>query len=147
MELPYYNFKKGEREYKGDFLKLGKEDILVIEGIHCLNDRLSYSLPRESKFKIYISALTPVSYTHLITADDFVEDLYHQVAAMVFEGHEAGNVNPAGILSRFINDEDQYKEVASLFNASLKESLNNEEQKKAFAETVMKEMCIRDRYM
>ena len=74
----------------------------------------------------------------IITADDFVEDLYHQVAAMVFEGHEAGNVNPAGILSRFINDEDQYKEVAALFNASLKESLNNEEQKKAFAETVMK---------
>ena len=74
----------------------------------------------------------------IITADDFVEDLYHQVAVMVFEGHEAGNVNPAGILSRFINDKDQYKEVAALFNASLKESLNNEEQKKAFAETVMK---------
>ena len=74
----------------------------------------------------------------IITADDFVEDLYHQVAVMVFEGNEAGNVNPAGILSRFINDEDQYKEVAALFNASLKESLNNEEQKKAFAETVMK---------
>lgn len=60
-ELPYYNFKKGEREYKGDFLKLGKDDILVIEGIHCLNDRLSYSLPRESKFKIYISALTQLN--------------------------------------------------------------------------------------
>lgn len=74
----------------------------------------------------------------VITADDFVEDLYHQVAVMVFEGNEAGNVNPAGILSRFINDEDQYKEVAALFNASLKESLNNEEQKKAFAETVIK---------
>lgn len=61
VELPYYNFKKGEREYKGDFLKLGKEDILVIEGIHCLNDCLSYSLPRESKFKIYISALTQLN--------------------------------------------------------------------------------------
>ncbi len=60
-ELPYYNFKKGEREYKEDFLKLGKDDILVIEGIHCLNDRLSYSLPRESKFKIYISALTQLN--------------------------------------------------------------------------------------
>ena len=74
----------------------------------------------------------------IITADDFVEDLYHQVAVMVFEGHEQGSLNPAAILSRFINDEDQYKEVAALFNASLKESLNNEEQKKAFAETVMK---------
>lgn len=61
VELPCYNFKKGEREYKGDFLQLGKEDILVIEGIHCLNDALSYSLPRESKFKIYISALTQLN--------------------------------------------------------------------------------------
>lgn len=74
----------------------------------------------------------------IITAEDFVEELYHQVAVMVFEGHEAGNLNPAAILSRFINDEDQYKEVAALFNASLKESLTNEEQKKAFTETVMK---------
>ena len=72
VELPYYNFKKGEREYKGDFLKLGKEDILVIEGIHCLNDRLSYSLPRESKFKIYISALTQLNideHNRIPTAD------------------------------------------------------------------------------
>ena len=61
VELPYYNFKKGEREYKGDFLQLGPEDILVIEGIHCLNDRLSYRLPKESKFKIYISALTQLN--------------------------------------------------------------------------------------
>lgn len=61
VELPYYNFKKGIREYKGDFLQLGKEDILVIEGIHCLNDELSHSLPGESKFKIYISALTQLN--------------------------------------------------------------------------------------
>lgn len=61
VELPYYNFKKGIREYKGDFLQLGKDDILVIEGIHCLNDELSYALPRESKFKIYISALTQLN--------------------------------------------------------------------------------------
>ena len=74
----------------------------------------------------------------IITADDVVENLYHQVAQMVFDGHREGNLNPAAILSRFINDEDQYKEVAALFNASLKESLNNEEQKKAFSETVMK---------
>ena len=61
VELPYYNFKKGDREYKIVINWLGKEDILVIEGIHCLNDRLSYSLPRESKFKIYISALTQLN--------------------------------------------------------------------------------------
>ncbi len=44
-----------------------------------------------------------------------------------------GNLNPAAILNHFINDEEQYKEVAALFNASLKESLNNEEQKKALS--------------
>lgn len=61
VEMPRYNFKTGVREYKGDFLTLGKGDILVIEGIHCLNDRLSYALPKESKFKIYISALTQLN--------------------------------------------------------------------------------------
>lgn len=74
----------------------------------------------------------------IITPEDFREELYHQVAQMVFDEHKRGEVNPAGILNHFINDEAQYKEVAALFNASLKESLNNEEQKKAFSETVMK---------
>ncbi len=74
----------------------------------------------------------------VITADDFVEELYHQVAVQVFAGHEQGNLNPAAILNHYINDEDQYRQVAALFNASLGDSLGNEEQKKAFAETVYK---------
>ncbi|MDD3253857.1 MAG: DNA primase [Lachnospiraceae bacterium] len=74
----------------------------------------------------------------IVGPDDFKEPLYHQVATMVFEGQAAGNLNPAGILNHFINDEEQYKEVAALFNANLKESLNNEEQKKAFSETVLR---------
>ena len=61
VELPRFNFKLGKREYKGDFLQMQPNDILVIEGIHGLNDRLSYSLPTESKFKIYISALTQLN--------------------------------------------------------------------------------------
>ncbi len=56
-----FNFKTGRHEFKGDTLKLGAEDILVIEGIHGLNDKLSYTLPRESKFKVYISALTQLN--------------------------------------------------------------------------------------
>lgn len=72
VELPHFNFKVGKREYNGDFLQLGREDILVIEGIHCLNDRLSYSLPKESKYKIYISALTQLNideHNRIPTAD------------------------------------------------------------------------------
>lgn len=61
VEIPRYNFVTGEREYKGDYLRLGSEDILVIEGIHCLNDRMSEGLPKDSKFKIYISALTQLN--------------------------------------------------------------------------------------
>ncbi len=61
VEMPRYDFIAGERRYKGDFLRLGRDDILVIEGIHCLNDRLSHTLPAASKFKIYISALTQLN--------------------------------------------------------------------------------------
>lgn len=61
VELPEFNFKFGRKEYNGNYLQLGKGDILVIEGIHCLNDKLSYTLPVESKFKIYISALTQLN--------------------------------------------------------------------------------------
>lgn len=61
VKMPSFNFKTGKREYKGKTLKLGDEDILVIEGIHGLNDKFSASLPKESKFKIYISALTQLN--------------------------------------------------------------------------------------
>lgn len=61
VELPSFNFKTGKREYKGNFKQLGADDILVIEGIHGLNDKLSYALPADSKFKIYISALTTLN--------------------------------------------------------------------------------------
>ena len=61
VKMPSFNFKTGKREYKGKTLKLGDEDILVIEGIHGLNDKFSAALPKESKFKIYISALTQLN--------------------------------------------------------------------------------------
>lgn len=58
VELPSFNFLTGRREYRGKRKKLGPDDILVIEGIHGLNPQTSVSLPEESKYKIYISALT-----------------------------------------------------------------------------------------
>lgn len=61
VELPTFNFKTGKREYHGRYKQLGEEDILVIEGIHGLNPETTYSLPDESKFKIYISALTSLN--------------------------------------------------------------------------------------
>jgi len=61
VELPTFNFKIGKREYHGNYKQLGPDDILVIEGIHGLNQKMSYSLPDESKYKIYISALTSMN--------------------------------------------------------------------------------------
>ena len=61
VELPTFNFKIGAREYKGNYKTLGPDDILVIEGIHALNDKMSFALPADSKFKIYISALTSLN--------------------------------------------------------------------------------------
>ena len=61
VELPTFNFKIGRREYKGDRMHLNEEDVLVLEGIHGLNEKMSYALPAESKFKIYISALTSLN--------------------------------------------------------------------------------------
>jgi len=72
VEMPSFNFFEGKREYKGDFLQLGEHDVLVIEGIHGLNDKLSYKLPQENKFKIYISALTQLNideHNHIPTTD------------------------------------------------------------------------------
>lgn len=72
VELPTYNFRTGKREYKGIVKQLGKNDILVLEGIHGLNGKLSYSLPESSKLKIYISPLTQLSideHNNLPTAD------------------------------------------------------------------------------
>lgn len=59
--IPRFNFRTGKKEYNGDTKKLGENDVLVIEGIHCLNPKLTLSLPDENKFKIYISALTQLN--------------------------------------------------------------------------------------
>ena len=61
VELPTYNFLTGNREYRGNSLLFGENDILVLEGIHCLNEAFSYALPAESKMKIYISCLTQMN--------------------------------------------------------------------------------------
>lgn len=61
VKLPTFNFKTGKREYNTPPKVLGEQDVLVIEGIHCLNDALTYQLPKENKFKIYISALTQLN--------------------------------------------------------------------------------------
>jgi len=61
VEIPEYNFVTGKREWNGKRLKLGSDNVLIIEGIHALNPLLTKNIPDQSKFKIYISALTSIS--------------------------------------------------------------------------------------
>ena len=72
IECPTFNFHVGHKEYKGNKMKLGENEILVMEGIHCLNDELTKLIPREQKYKIYISALTVLNidyYNRISTTD------------------------------------------------------------------------------
>ncbi len=57
VSLPYFNFLSGKREYHNEFLSLGENDVLVIEGIHALNEKVTSLIPQENKFRIFISAL------------------------------------------------------------------------------------------
>lgn len=61
VELPEYNFLLGKREYNGKKLKIEENDMIIIEGLHGLNDDLTLSIERKNKFKIYISALTQLN--------------------------------------------------------------------------------------
>ena len=72
VEIPRFNFKTGKREYKGHTITLEEEDVLVIEGIHGLNEKLSYAIPKENKFKVYVSCLTQlnVDYHNRIPTTD-----------------------------------------------------------------------------
>ncbi len=61
VELPNYNFVTGMREYKGNFIRLHENEIIIIEGIHGLNDKLTPCIKDENKFKIFISAMTQLN--------------------------------------------------------------------------------------
>lgn len=61
VELPYYNFVTGKREYNGNYIRLNEDEIFVIEGIHGLNDAVTSSIPDKNKFKIFISAMTQLN--------------------------------------------------------------------------------------
>ena len=76
--------------------------------------------------------------TSLLSPQDFTDSLCRRVAELLWEQLESGMLNPAGIVNRFINDADEYKEVASLFNTRLPDTMTKEEQAKAFRETVIR---------
>ena len=72
IDMPTFNFHEGKKEYKGNTMSLDKDEVLIMEGIHCLNDELTFLIPKEQKFKIYISCLTVLNidyYNRISTTD------------------------------------------------------------------------------
>ena len=72
VNLPTFNFILGKREYNGNYLQLGEKDIIIVEGLHALNDTLTESIDKDQKYKIYISPLTQLSidnHSHVHTTD------------------------------------------------------------------------------
>ena len=73
IEIPTFNFHLGKKEYKGNKIKIDEQDgLLIMEGIHCLNDKLTYLIPKSNKFKIYLSCLTVlnIDYFNRISTTD-----------------------------------------------------------------------------
>ena len=123
IQAPTFNFHTGHKEYLGNTMKLADDEILVMEGIHCLNDDLTYLIPKEQKFKIYISALTVLNidnYNRISTTDTRL--IRRTVRDKQFRGYNAEHtlemwpsVNDGEEKNIFVFQE----EADAMFNSSL----------------------------
>ncbi len=123
IEVPKFDFKKGKRVKGGRKLKLRKGDIVVIEGIHGLNPRLSELVPEDAKFKIYVSALTQIcvdSHNRISTSDTRL--IRRIVRDRLFRGHSA--LETLQMWPNVRKNEEKYifpfqEEADVMFNSSL----------------------------
>lgn len=128
IKMPTFNFKTGHKEYLGNTMKLEEDEVLVMEGIHCLNDNLTPAIPKEQKFKIYISALTVLNidyYNRISTTDTRI--IRRTVRDNQFRGYNAKRT--LGAWSSVTAGEEKnifpYQEQADvMFNTSLIYEIN-----------------------
>lgn len=120
---PTFDFKEGTKKYNGETMKLADDEVLVIEGIHCLNDKLTASIPKDKKYKIYISALTVLNidyYNRISTTDSRL--IRRTVRDKNFRGYSA--LHTLQIWDSVNRGEEKYifpyqDEADSMFNTSL----------------------------
>ena len=128
VEMPEFDFHVGTKRYNGKKLKLAKDEVLVIEGIHCLNDRLTSEIEKEQKYKIYISALTILNmdrYNRIATTDTRL--IRRIVRDYQFRGYSA--VHTLRSWESVNRGENKYifpfqEEADSIFNTSLIYEIN-----------------------
>lgn len=109
IKVPTFNFRTGHKEYKGNTMKLKNDEVLVIEGIHCLNDELTKKIPKEQKYKIYISALTVLNI-----------DYYNRIST-----------TDTRLVRRIVRD-NQFRGYSALHTLKMWDSVNVGEQKNIF---------------
>ena len=128
IKMPTFNFKTGHKEYLGNTMKLEEDEVLVMEGIHCLNDNLTPSIPTSQKFKIYISALTVLNidyYNRISTTDTRI--IRRTVRDNQFRGYNAKKTLSAwnSITAGEVKNIFPYQEDADvMFNTSLIYEIN-----------------------
>ena len=90
VNLPTFNFVTGKREYNKNYLQLGEKDIIIIEGLHALNEDLTKNIPKQKKYKIYISPLTQINIDkHTYIEPDVVRKLRRIVRDSKTRGYGA----------------------------------------------------------
>ena len=121
--MPTFDFTTGSRRYDGNMAKLGENQVLIVEGIHGLNEKLTEAIPRENKFKIYISALTALNiddYNRISTADSRL--IRRILRDSSFRGHSP--VSTLRMWPSVRNGEEKYifpyqEDADVMFNSSL----------------------------
>lgn len=141
IEMPEFDFVVGTKKYNGKKLKLADDEILVIEGIHCLNDRLTSQISKDQKYKIYISALTVLNmdrYSRISTTDTRL--VRRIVRDNQFRGYSA--LHTLNTWHKVTNGEEKnifpfQEEADTIYNTSLIYELA---ALKNFAEPLLKEI-------
>ncbi len=110
IKMPTFNFHTGNKEYKGNEMKLEEDEVLIMEGIHCLNDKLTFLIPKEQKFKIYISCLTVLNI-----------DYYNRIST-----------TDTRLIRRIVRD-NQFRGYSALHTLKMWPSVNKGEAKNIFA--------------
>lgn len=109
IKVPTFDFEHGTKIYKGNTMKLNEDEILVIEGIHCLNDNLTMLIPKEQKYKVYISALTVLNM-----------DNYNRIST-----------TDTRLIRRIVRD-NQFRSYSALHTLKMWDSVNRGEEKNIF---------------
>ncbi len=145
IRVPKFSFEDGKKYYDGETLKIKKKDILVIEGIHGLNPKLTEHIPVENKFKVYVSAVTPISidgHNRISTRDNrLVRRIIRDFRYRGYSATETIKRWPSVIRGEIKNIWPYQEEADIMFNSALLYELG---VLKTYAEPILKKVQMNE---